>query len=378
MAEIINNFPDAEETNKPFRISNKKFLLTYKTHLDKSSLIEFFSKFKNKITNKPPPFIRIAHEVGKTNDVDYDHTHVVIDFGYSFRSENCRIFDFNDIHPNIKKITTNSHWEHSVRYLSKEDIENVDLKDFKIKGFETKDIWKCKSKQEALLLCKKPSDASGILNIFENKPITNKLDFSNCQLRPWQNDLLEILKGPVDDRKIFVYYDPVGNMGKSFFTKYLFTTFPNKCVFLTNVNYRDTARIISNELKSKPDFDTIIIDLPRDCENKEFIYSAIESLKNGFMTSNKYDSQNLFFNPCHIVIMSNFIPMIEKCSLDRWDIKIINDDFSVSPINIHEYFKTDPHLNLMKKIGKDKFDKIMNFLLSDVSYVDYLIRSNNL
>jgi len=67
-------------------IANQKIMLTYKTQIDKTKLLEFFDKKSPGYT-----FCRIAHETGDKNH-PYPHTHVVLDSGKVLQTSNCRFF----------------------------------------------------------------------------------------------------------------------------------------------------------------------------------------------------------------------------------------------------------------------------------------------
>lgn len=43
----------------------------------------------------------------------------------------------------------------------------------------------------------------------------------DMEFKPWQQEILDIQKGPVDDRKIYRYWELKGNTGKSPFTTHL-------------------------------------------------------------------------------------------------------------------------------------------------------------
>jgi len=134
------------------------------------------------------------------------------------------------------------------------------------------------------------------------------------ELRPWQAELLEILKGEPDDRTIHWVYDLNGNNGKTAFSKLLCAKY--KAIYV-NGNCGDACNIIFNT--NMDDTNIVIFDLPRNQGNK-VSYTGIESIKNGIIFNSKYETGMKLFNSPHIVVMSNAEPELEKLSKDRWNI----------------------------------------------------------
>lgn len=63
----------------------------------------------------------------------------------------------------------------------------------------------------------------------------------------------------------------------------------------------------------------IVFDIPR-CNENHVSYQAIESIKNGFMYSPKYEGGMCRFNPPHVICFSNEPPDTDEMSIDRWRI----------------------------------------------------------
>jgi hypothetical protein len=136
-------------------------------------------------------------------------------------------------------------------------------------------------------------------------------EYENVEWKPFQQDIITYLKTNPDKRKVKWILDTQGNLGKSYLTKYLATT--------------SDAYIVSGGRKEDILFaydgqPTIIFDLPRDCQDKEYIYGVIELLKNGQYLNTKYHSEMRLYTTPHIIVFSNFPPDQTKLSEDRWDI----------------------------------------------------------
>lgn len=133
------------------------------------------------------------------------------------------------------------------------------------------------------------------------------------KLRDWQKDLeSELMKEP-DDRKIIWYYDEEGGMGKTQFSKYMASK--HGAVIITSGKVADIAYIIKQNIPK-----IIIFNISRTSEDY-FNYQALENVKDGLITSTKYDSSTLIFDSPHVVVMSNFMPNENALSKDRWEIR---------------------------------------------------------
>lgn len=312
------------DTDSKFTFQGQKLLLTYATHITKTELIEFIEetiRFKLK-------FGRAAHEIGTSEGVDYPHTHVLLDFGKSWKCRNPRKFDVETdpgviIHPNWKPVKNQLHWTNAVAYLAKEDPENADLKT----SSTVRRIWESKSKAEALLenIRGDPSAATGILTIFAAKPRAQP----TCAEpdRPWQKDVIRFLEEKPDHRSIHWFYDSKGNVGKSHLARYLMIN-KRAHVCKQTGNARDFATQITNALDEGWDQRCMIFDFARSADLSH-VYQAIESIKDGIITSVKYSGTTLCFEQPHVLVFSNNLPDENCLSRDRWRIHTIQPDWTL-------------------------------------------------
>lgn len=203
--------------------------------------------------------------------------------------------------------------EHSQGFITTENkIRPVEY-------FKTKKVHWEKMKgsiEQNVEYCKK--DGSYTSNIKFKKTIINPMD--GLELKDWQIDITQILDGPVDTRKIYVFVDPVGGAGKSTFCKGLVMTRDaiSVCGKSADVKYA-----ISEMIASDKDVDIVLWDLPRSIGNM-VNYQAIEEVKNGMFFSTKYESGMTIFNQPHIIIFTNSEPDVTKLSNDRWCIRRIS------------------------------------------------------
>lgn len=138
------------------------------------------------------------------------------------------------------------------------------------------------------------------------------------ELYPWQKQIEEIAKSEPSDRKIYWFYDEIGNMGKTQFSKYMshhYNAVPIE-------GKKNDILYCCAEFES----DIYIYDIERSLE--EYVsYGAIEKIKNGYYMCSKYESKPIIRNSPHIFIFANFLPKLEALSKDRWEIYNINDKY---------------------------------------------------
>lgn len=211
----------AKDETKKF--ANRRVLLTYKTHIPKEPWIKWL---KEKICFEPD-VIRVAHESADEHH-PYYHSHMVVDFGKAFQTANMFYFDYPsqvplepDIHPQLRFLSCAKALKDALAYLAKEDPDNSDLLDI---ATPVAEVYWGKTLQDALRLAQKPSDASGIVTLWENRPQQKiKLLDDEKLTHNWQFDFCREF-GPDtsgEKRPIYWYYDKSGNCGKSTLADYL-------------------------------------------------------------------------------------------------------------------------------------------------------------
>lgn len=137
--------------------------------------------------------------------------------------------------------------------------------------------------------------------------------------RPWQQQLLDLLLLPADDRHIIWVRDSTGNQGKSRLAKHLVTNFGG--IVLTGKK-ADMAYAYAKE-------PVVIFDVCRtEAENMSHLFSMAEHLKNGLIFSNKYESVVKIFKSPHVLFFSNSMPVSGCWSADR--VKLIDLDVTVA------------------------------------------------
>lgn len=314
------------QTKTQFRLQSQRMLLTYKTHLDKSEYISWAEeKFKTQGLN----FIRLAHETGD-EECPYEHTHIIIDLNKRCNLRDPRCLDYNNIHPHVKTLPNVKALNDAKGYIAKEDPDNKDLLDM-ITPIYTK-VKECKSIHEALeKYCDTVGDAIGIEKLFNigfdgDYRRRSRKDLQ-ITLRPWQEELDNLLNMEPDDRTIIWIYDTKGGTGKTYYAKYKCDIEKSKYRIFTDLGTsKDSSTIVENELKSGWDSWGMFINLSRQAEHHTRMYSYIENIKDGSVTTQKYSGKTLRFDPPHVVILANWPPITNQLSMDRWLIYKIVDN----------------------------------------------------
>lgn len=297
-----------------FRLQSQRFMLTYSSHLDKKEYVDWF----NCKLGFAPKFIRLAHENGSEN---YPHTHVLVHLGCHRWSgtRNARYFDYNGIHPHVRKYHTMAAFERAQEYIGKEDQENSDLR-HPVSFVDA--ILSAPSDVEALR-CNAQSlrDVTGVLAV--RSLVSRQLPLNDVILpnRPFQQAILEYVTGRVHPREILWIYDPAGNSGKTVLSNYL----EDEMGFFAIAgvaNVRELACQIQTAITGGLwEGRGIIYDVARGFEHSVGLYHCLEVLKNGRMTSTKYKGGRLRFASPHVIVFSNFWPHVEHLTSDRWNIQ---------------------------------------------------------
>lgn len=137
------------------------------------------------------------------------------------------------------------------------------------------------------------------------------------ELRPYQQKIEKLCLTEPDDRSIYWFWEPVGNIGKSVFIKYMVVKY--HATLCQGGKHSDIINLIFNTDMDK--CSSVIFDIPR-AHKGNISYSALECIKNGMVCNTKYETGVKVFNSPHVIIFANFPPENpELLSSDRWVIE---------------------------------------------------------
>lgn len=134
--------------------------------------------------------------------------------------------------------------------------------------------------------------------------------------RGWQLEIIDIIKEEPDDRSIYWYWEPKGNLGKTQICKYLIK---HKLAFLMDGLKKDMACAIKDHIN---ELNAIVINLCRS-EGNDLSYSGLESIKDGLIFNTKYQSGGLIFNSPHVFVFANSPPQCGMLSKDRLIVRLV-------------------------------------------------------
>ena len=170
----------------------------------------------------------------------------------------------------------------------------------------------------------------GLIESVTKKEI--KTSYEQVRWKPWQQTLIDIASGPVQNRKVHVIVDKGGNSGKSFLANYL--AVEKGFLILNPSSRRDMGYILTSTLNSGINVPGVIIDIARSVVGSGLnehlpntamasIWNFVEALHDGRVTNTKYESQTLFFKQPHVMIFTNHDVEVRSeftLSRDRWNV----------------------------------------------------------
>ena len=140
------------------------------------------------------------------------------------------------------------------------------------------------------------------------------IEVPTYDLRPWQSRLVSVTNEDPDPRRIHFLVDRKGNSGKTYISDYLEST-KEKVQVMKPGRTADMAYEYDEETR------ILIIDVPRSkMDNFGYMYSFLESVKDGRLFSPKYVPVTKRFRPPHVIVMMNEEPDYNALSDDRYDV----------------------------------------------------------
>lgn len=322
---------------KTWRIQSNTFFLTYKTHLSEN----FIKILIEQVDNLCPGALLDCWILGReqADDQDpYDHTHIFFRSTKKIDSTDPFMFDYYDSVKHKRKDGTYSHWIHPniqsarnknkcINYCKKEKNYDTNIVENEDRSNIYDRILSAPTCIDAIRNnANELRDVVSIKALYELKGICIDAKYleklKNIKLQPWQSNLIKMTRSTFGDRRsIYWVYDPVGGVGKSTFCDYLQANNPDDTyVFTATGSLRDLGDVLRNWISNGNSPKHILIDLPRNCADKDSIYGFLECIKNGRVTCTKYKGTTLIFEPPSVIVFANWQPKVSQMSMDRWRI----------------------------------------------------------
>jgi len=164
---------------------------------------------------------------------------------------------------------------------------------------------------------------NALKTIFSNKMWKQNQGIIVEQLNCWQKIVMDKLMSQ-DNRTILFVIDTNGNRGKTFLGLYLRQMFGDKHLTITSsMKERDAAHVLAQA----PNLESVTFDYSRQVTPEGFAWGLFETLKNGVVTTGKYQSQTIYFkNFVKVAVFTNHDPSygFHKLSKDR--VEVVNLD----------------------------------------------------
>lgn len=151
------------------------------------------------------------------------------------------------------------------------------------------------------------------------------------ELRLFQKDIENILLKPVNEKKLIVIYDQIGQLGKTDLLKYLVNkykfpfSYGGKCADVINLifNNREYYECTENAIAA--------FNFGRETDMDKISYKAFEQISDGMISNTKFETGCFIMNCPHVLIMCNNLPNLKKVTSNRWIIYTINENFELVP-----------------------------------------------
>ena len=152
------------------------------------------------------------------------------------------------------------------------------------------------------------------------------MNINQVILRPWQQSLLEHMKP--SDREIIWVIGKKGNEGKTWFQKYMESKYGwSKIICGINLKMKGGSICQLLRKRSLLTTDIFLFDVGKAKTEEGINYDVLESIKNGWITADKYNSEQFrCHTPNTVVVFSNEKPDIKEAVKDRWKILQIKGD----------------------------------------------------
>lgn len=155
------------------------------------------------------------------------------------------------------------------------------------------------------------------------------------ELRPFQQQILDIYNGPINKGKVNWIYDPTGQLGKTEMLRYMYIhhkvpfSYGGKCADIINLVFNNKKQFCETE---KP---TMIYNFGRETKPNEISYKSMEQVSDGAISNTKFEA-GCFVMPKkpHIFVFANCLPLMEKLTKSRWIIYTIDENMNL--INYEE------------------------------------------
>ena len=161
----------------------------------------------------------------------------------------------------------------------------------------------------------------------------------NFKPRSFQKMMLDIVdENKVDDRSIYWFWEPTGNVGKTSLGRVLHRLHGAMYLRGSSGDMKHACTMYREYVNKDPTI--IVIDIARGADATTDLHQGIEDLKNGLFFSGKYQSTMIDAKvPPHVFVLANVPPSLKTHSGDRWKV------FRIHSKTYHGYLQTRDEVN---------------------------------
>lgn len=141
--------------------------------------------------------------------------------------------------------------------------------------------------------------------------------YRDVKWKDWQQEVLDILTTKPNGRDIHWFWEPTGNVGKSFLARYL--VWKHRACYVKG-STKDAIFALKSWMENVPDEFPIVLDLPRDSVVN---YNLLEEMGTNYIFCSKYESTVIEKEMSHVIVFANYEPEVGRLSMDRWKIRKI-------------------------------------------------------
>ncbi len=172
------------------------------------------------------------------------------------------------------------------------------------------------TKSQNLIYCSKTAELHRKLTWKEKLHAQLLKEYDYIVWKEWQTIALNHLQTIADSRTLLWFWEPTGDVGKSFLAKYIVLKYD--CI-IADGKKANIFNQVKNSLDNEKEPKIILLDIPRDY--MEYVnYGVLEQLKGGLIYSGKYEGGTCAFHYPHVIVFANKPPNTHAVSLDRWRI----------------------------------------------------------
>lgn len=182
------------------------------------------------------------------------------------------------------------------------------------KGSRKDNITYC-SKEKDFVMSEEPDKELTLFEILDRRLLAK---YDNVVWRPWQQKVLDLMKEAPDDRTIHWYWEPEGNVGKTFLFKYMSLKWNGIICDGRKEDVFNQCLTMIGEEKKEPEI--IIVNIPR---NGYLDYKVLEVLKDQRIVATKYKGGRMSLPDLHLCVFANCEPDYAEMTKGRFKVTCI-------------------------------------------------------